>query len=315
MSESEPTPEAKRITLNVGGTRFVTTTSTLEKSSFFVSLLQRWSPPSDSDSLNEIFVDRSPTAFGHILNLMRDIQHPFPEDYLYELGFYGLPRPANVKPSFDKPLSLAVGSLAKMCSQTEIIAKELLSLRETLETKLGDIDESLAAMINVSESGKQYCSKCGNPNDNICTWCSKCKYCRSDCHCHYSGCWSTNAMVLTPSGYRSSGSLKVGDLVTTPQGTSTCITKIYSEVHTNQKMVSVYGIGLTHKHPVYSLDNPSGKWIAPKDHFPVEVVREIALFNLELESIHEVMLTFGQGELRVATMGRFDPNSNWSGTD
>ena len=59
---------------------------------------------------------------------------------------------------------------------------------------------------------------------------------------------------------------------------------------------------------------PGGN-ITPASNSPAAVVPSIAVFNLELESIHEVMLSDGKRELRVTTMGRFDRNSDWIGTD
>src|SRR3989338_3212763 len=59
------------VTLNVGGTYFTTTTKTLANvptDSFFATL----SDDALLDELGNIFIDRSPTYFHHILNYLRD---------------------------------------------------------------------------------------------------------------------------------------------------------------------------------------------------------------------------------------------------
>lgn len=77
----------KIIKVNVGGKIFETSKDTLCKSTYFSSLFSRWSSISQQ---NEIFIDRDPIAFEHILNLLRDSNYPFPKKYLYELDFYGV---------------------------------------------------------------------------------------------------------------------------------------------------------------------------------------------------------------------------------
>ena len=58
------------ITINVGGTKFTTAKSTLtSNSTYFASLLSgNWSESSD----NEIFLDRNPSAFGKLIEYMRE---------------------------------------------------------------------------------------------------------------------------------------------------------------------------------------------------------------------------------------------------
>ena len=71
--------------LNVGGTPFATTTTTLEASPFFEALLRN-TPATD------LFVDRDPTHFRHILNFLRGIftYPPNIQELWYEADFYGL---------------------------------------------------------------------------------------------------------------------------------------------------------------------------------------------------------------------------------
>lgn len=71
------------IKINVGGTRFETTRSTLMKSKYFEAMLMRW-----NDNKNEIFVDRDPDNFREILKLLRDDNHVLKKNIEYELDFY-----------------------------------------------------------------------------------------------------------------------------------------------------------------------------------------------------------------------------------
>lgn len=69
QDSSTPTPD-RRITLQVGESRFVTTRETLvEESGFFASLLSgRWNEAQEDGSY---FVDADPTLFEHILRYLR----------------------------------------------------------------------------------------------------------------------------------------------------------------------------------------------------------------------------------------------------
>eukprot|EP01006_Ploeotia_vitrea_P022734 TRINITY_DN55145_c0_g1_i1.p1 TRINITY_DN55145_c0_g1~~TRINITY_DN55145_c0_g1_i1.p1 ORF type:complete len:351 (+),score=9.29 TRINITY_DN55145_c0_g1_i1:29-1054(+) len=71
VDNSSFSPEDKKITLNVGGSRFVTTESTLltEKENFFWAMLNSgaWTPDDDG----EYFIDRSPMMFPVILEVLR----------------------------------------------------------------------------------------------------------------------------------------------------------------------------------------------------------------------------------------------------
>ena len=60
--------------LNVGGVYYATTRDTLRQGSSFFSGLLRANP-----GANELFVDRDPTHFRHILNWLRGV-HALPED-------------------------------------------------------------------------------------------------------------------------------------------------------------------------------------------------------------------------------------------
>ncbi len=89
------------IKLNVGGTFFDTTETTLQGSDFFKGLIRN-RDTFTTDIENRYFIDRSGMAFEHVLNLLRDINYSFPEEYLGELDFYGIAEPINIRPSNDK---------------------------------------------------------------------------------------------------------------------------------------------------------------------------------------------------------------------
>lgn len=78
------------ILLNIGGTCFSTSKSTLEKQSSFFSSLITWHVQTQG---NEYFVDRDPTHFRYILNYMRG-NRSLPNNYcilqelLEEADFY-----------------------------------------------------------------------------------------------------------------------------------------------------------------------------------------------------------------------------------
>lgn len=73
------------IVINVGGKKFHTTKSTLNKSPFFEAMLRE-----SSEGQVTPFIDRDPDAFKHILSLLRDPTYPFPKGLEHELKFYGM---------------------------------------------------------------------------------------------------------------------------------------------------------------------------------------------------------------------------------
>ena len=75
---------SQRIKLNVGGQFFETTTQTLKQAAYFEALLNRW------HDQEEIFIDRSPHIFKHVLSLLRDPTYAYPAKYASELNFYGI---------------------------------------------------------------------------------------------------------------------------------------------------------------------------------------------------------------------------------
>ncbi|CAN5841817.1 hypothetical protein BH23THE1_BH23THE1_35050 [soil metagenome] len=77
-----------RIVLNVGGTIFETTSTTLQKSSYFSGCLEFNDNLKNSTKDNPYFIDRDPILFNHVLNYLRDTQYPYPKEYVYELEYY-----------------------------------------------------------------------------------------------------------------------------------------------------------------------------------------------------------------------------------
>ena len=61
------------IKLNVGGTIFTTTRSTLCMSPYLASLLEK----EGEEKKHTIFIDENPSIFKHVLNVLRDINYPF----------------------------------------------------------------------------------------------------------------------------------------------------------------------------------------------------------------------------------------------
>ena len=83
--------DKKRIRLNVGGTVFETTRATLmakQEPNFLAALAsQHWAEANQ----DELFIDRDPTFFGHILNYLRGVPLPVSNGNVKaELDFYGL---------------------------------------------------------------------------------------------------------------------------------------------------------------------------------------------------------------------------------
>ena len=73
-----------RLKLNVGGTIFETTKSTLEKSLYFRKFFKH-NYNKDNES---IFIDRSPHIFKHVLSLLRDPSYYYPLKYKSELEYF-----------------------------------------------------------------------------------------------------------------------------------------------------------------------------------------------------------------------------------
>ena len=60
------------VALNVGGTRFTTSMTTLQSEDSFLSSLVSGALPSTKDETGAFFIDRDPVAFATILNYMRE---------------------------------------------------------------------------------------------------------------------------------------------------------------------------------------------------------------------------------------------------
>jgi hypothetical protein len=95
------------VKINVGGTIFSTRIQTLKLSNYF----KEW----DHNIERDIFVDRNPKAFVHILEYLRDINYPYPQKYEYELDFYEIDKTkVHIIPEINK---LIISSLDKICDK------------------------------------------------------------------------------------------------------------------------------------------------------------------------------------------------------
>jgi len=97
------------VTLNVSGTRFHTTRTTLNQSPFFEAMLKAL-PEGEV-----AFVDRDADAFRHVLSLLRNPAYAFPKKYLLELEFYGLTHDAGHAKIQSKPAAPAKYTLFRDC--------------------------------------------------------------------------------------------------------------------------------------------------------------------------------------------------------
>ena len=73
------------IKLNVGGVIFMARKETLIKSLYFCELLEN-----SKNAEKEIFIDRSPHIFKHVLSYMRDDTYTYPKKYKSELKYFQL---------------------------------------------------------------------------------------------------------------------------------------------------------------------------------------------------------------------------------
>ncbi len=82
------------VTLNIGGQIFKTTFSTLViRSGYFRGIFDPTHHPipnqiSNNSKDRELFIDRSPHIFKHVLAFLRDIEYHYPRKYVRELDFY-----------------------------------------------------------------------------------------------------------------------------------------------------------------------------------------------------------------------------------
>jgi hypothetical protein len=83
-----------RVALNVGGTRFETTVMTLLQSEYFATMFKsRFREASQTAQHEEIFLDRDPVLFAHVLNWMRNPNYIIPCEAWDELDFFQVNHP------------------------------------------------------------------------------------------------------------------------------------------------------------------------------------------------------------------------------
>jgi len=78
--------EVKRFVFNVGGTKFMTTPTTIERSEYLKTLVSgKFSPPDEDGSY---FIDRNPKLFEQVLEFLRNPGSQIKSKYKKELDFY-----------------------------------------------------------------------------------------------------------------------------------------------------------------------------------------------------------------------------------
>lgn len=128
------------VRVNVGGTIFETTESTLRQSAFFEALLSsRWATKSGAETIP--FVDRSPEGFGHVLELLRDPRYPFPWlRWEQELDFYGI----------DSRKAISTEPVTEVCASSEYDSRDQNQTRLQFELAcflgIGEETESVRSL-------------------------------------------------------------------------------------------------------------------------------------------------------------------------
>ena len=118
-----------RIVFDVGGKKFTTSISTIKPSNF-LSTLCKWEK---ERGRKEIWIDKDPKCFSHVLGLLRKPSYFFPFEYLDELDFYEIGEPENIDYS----------------------KKDILEVKEKMD-KIMD-------KLSILENKKRKCKTCDNP--------------------------------------------------------------------------------------------------------------------------------------------------------
>lgn len=274
------------IKINVGGTIFETTESTLSQSSFFRSYLERWK---DKDEI--MFIDRSPVIFEHILSYLRDVNYAFPVEFLFELDFFGIPLPKTKESDFDPLLE----ELVKINKNLTMIHINLSENFEKLYNSVDRLDDNVSAIM---KKDWVRCRDCNEWTPNISS---------EKCDKHESSyCWIDTAQVFIKDlGWTSSDKIQSDQFIATSTNTFVKIISVLKTTLSCKKMVTVNDILLTHGHPV----KYNNEWLRAREVVSdVTVMHNINVINLVLESEHEIFLKSPQGNdvLIVATMDRFE---------
>jgi hypothetical protein len=137
-------PNSPRIKVNVLGRIFDVSKETLYKIPYFVNGM------TDSDIKDEIYVERSPTLFEHVLSYVIDNNYAFPAEHFNELDFY------DVKYNTSK-------------FHDSASKKDL----HTLATKIDWVDEGIRDILQFTGRGNKGCLKkgCGGNASKFATSC------------------------------------------------------------------------------------------------------------------------------------------------
>ncbi len=114
----------KIVILDVGGTLFKTTETTLKFSEYFRSSL-KWKGTNNEEI---IFIDRSPYIFKHVLSILRDPSYKYPMEYISELDFYGINK-ANILRSIVSTKDEIISELKNMKTLIENLTTEIKNTR------------------------------------------------------------------------------------------------------------------------------------------------------------------------------------------
>lgn len=271
------------IKLNVGGQLFVTTRETLSGSKYFETLLSKnWQTSND-----EIFIDRSPWIFKHVLNLLRDPKYEYPFKYASELEFFGIEvviEPAPIEFLTKKEHKEAIDTLHKqqMINHEETM-KEMDEYNKNIMNKLKKLKDTIKKM----DGGTPY-------------YAMKYMKQKEKKRNRNTGCWRADHLILTDKGFVLSDKLTKEHIIVTSNGEKTKINKIIKYTGT-KKICNINNIELTHGHPV-KLDD---KWIKPRDYFHSQT-KTLDLMNLILDDYHEVVISNGTDQLTIATLNKFE---------
>ena len=139
--------------LNVGGGMFVTRKSTIESSSFFSSLLD------SQPDVNELFVDRDPMHFRHILNWMRGVRYVPDDDItlqelIWECDYYCMHdmrdyiQRIKTRTNLNRTLQSVAQEFKEIVTTQTTLVKESVTAQTTLAKNMSHM------LSKVSTSGK-----------------------------------------------------------------------------------------------------------------------------------------------------------------
>ncbi len=163
------------IKINVGGTIFETTITTLKKINYFKYMLE----DTNHDNTQNIFVDRPSHIFKHVLALAIDNNYNYPLKYKGELDFYDVSY--NIHKLYEPYDGLS--------NDNRIIKEKIYDIYYGLN----DIKDEINTLKNEINALKNDMDKLNNQTIQICEYdnCkSQCVNANTDyCEDHFNKCW------------------------------------------------------------------------------------------------------------------------------